>query len=77
MCSRVSSAFNNIPIYSSKIIKYYFSNFSKNRSNPSRYLPEDGENKFLLFVEKEFLNYKVNIKKNDEEFENKKFCRGS
>ena len=32
-----------------KIIKYYFSNFSKNRSNPSRYLPEDGENKFFLF----------------------------
>jgi len=32
-----------------KIIKYYFSNFSKNRSNPSRYLPEDDENKFFLF----------------------------
>ena len=32
-----------------KIIKYYFSNFSKNRSNPSRYLPEDGENEFFLF----------------------------
>ena len=32
-----------------KIIKYYFSNFSKNRSNPSRYLPEDDEKKFFLF----------------------------
>ena len=32
-----------------KIIKYYFSNFSKNRSKPSRYLPEDDDSKFFLF----------------------------
>ena len=34
-----------------RIIKYYFSNFSKNRSRPSRYLPEDKKNKLILFEE--------------------------
>ena len=33
-----------------RIIKYFFSNFSKNRSRPSRYLPED-KNKLILFEE--------------------------
>ena len=34
-----------------KIVKYFFSNFSKNRSNPSRYLPEE-KNNDLIFFEK-------------------------
>ena len=51
-----------------KIIKYYFSNFSKNRSNPSRYLPEDGENKFLLF---ESYNKKVFKPSRNEIIKNK------
>ena len=32
-----------------KIIKYLFSNFSKNRSKPSRYLPENKISEFSLF----------------------------
>ena len=32
-----------------KIVKYFFSNFSKNRSNPSRYLPEDNNTASFLF----------------------------
>ena len=32
-----------------KIVKYFFSNFSKNRSNPSRYLPEDNNTARFLF----------------------------
>ena len=32
-----------------KIVKYFFSNFSKNRSNPSRYLPEDNNTACFLF----------------------------
>ena len=32
-----------------KIIKYFFKNFSKNRSKPSRYLPEVQSDKFYLF----------------------------
>ena len=32
-----------------KIIKYYFSNFSKNRSRPSRYMPEVNNSNFELF----------------------------
>ena len=32
-----------------KIVKYFFSNFSKNRSNPSRYLPEDNDTACFLF----------------------------
>ena len=51
-----------------KIIKYYFSNFSKNRSNPSRYLPEDGENKFFLF---ESYNKKVFKPSRNEIIKNK------
>ena len=34
-----------------KIIKYFFSNFSKNRSRPSRYLPENKFSETLLFEE--------------------------
>ena len=32
-----------------KIVKYFFSNFSSNRSKPSRYLPEDEVNNISLF----------------------------
>ena len=32
-----------------KIIKYFFKNFSKNRSKPSRYLPEAQNDNFCLF----------------------------
>ncbi len=32
-----------------KIVKYFFSNFSKNRSNPSRYLPDDDYTKLAIF----------------------------
>ncbi len=34
-----------------KIIKYFFKNFSKNRSKPSRYLPEIKNDNFSLFEE--------------------------
>ena len=32
-----------------KIIKFYFSNYSKNQSNPSRYLPEEIKEKTIFF----------------------------
>ena len=32
-----------------KIVKYFFSNFSKNKSRPSRYLPDENLNNFVLF----------------------------
>ena len=32
-----------------KIVKYFFSNYSKNKSRPSRYLPEDQANNLALF----------------------------
>ena len=32
-----------------RIVKFFFSNFSKNKSKPSRYLPENNNNKFVLF----------------------------
>ena len=32
-----------------KIVKFFFSNFSKNKSKPSRYLPEDDKNNLILF----------------------------
>ena len=32
-----------------KIIKFYFSNYSKNKSNPSRYLPEEIKEKNHFF----------------------------
>ena len=32
-----------------KIIKYFFSNFSENKSKPSRYLPEDNDKNLILF----------------------------
>ena len=32
-----------------KIVKYFFSNFSKSRSNPSRYLPENKNINLFLF----------------------------
>ena len=33
-----------------KIVKYFFSNFSKNRSKPSRYFPDNTDN-LILFEE--------------------------
>ena len=32
-----------------KIVKYFFSNFSKNKSRPSRYFPDENANNFVLF----------------------------
>ena len=32
-----------------KIVKYFFSNFSKDKSKPSRYLPEENTNNSFLF----------------------------
>ena len=32
-----------------KIVKFFFKNFSKNKSNPSRYLPEENSNNLALF----------------------------
>ena len=34
-----------------KIVKFFFSNFSKNKSRPSRYLPEERNDNFILFEE--------------------------
>ncbi len=34
-----------------RIVKYFFANFSENRSKPSRYLPEDKDKKLSLFSE--------------------------
>ena len=50
-----------------RIIKYFFSNFSKNRSRPSRYFPEDTKNKLILFEEyknKVFVPSKNELSKN-------------
>ena len=46
-----------------KIVKYFFTNFAKNKSNPSRYLPEENFDKFYLF---ENYNKKI-IKPSSEE----------
>ena len=35
-----------------KIIKFYFKNFSENNLRPSRYLPEDSQEKLLFFKDK-------------------------
>ena len=35
-----------------KIIKFYFKNFSENNIRPSRYLPEDSQEKLLFFKDK-------------------------
>ena len=32
-----------------KIVKYFFNNFSKSKANPSRYLPEENNDKYALF----------------------------
>ena len=39
-----------------RIVKYFFTNFSKNKSRPSRYLPENKVNEIVLFEE-----YKNNV----------------
>ena len=33
-----------------KIVKYFFSNFSTNKSKPSRYLPEEDESQLLFLM---------------------------
>ena len=49
-----------------KIVKFFFQNYSKNKSKPSRYLPEDTSNTTILFEE-----YKNNlIKPKKEEIKN-------
>ena len=51
-----------------KIIKYFFKNFSKNRSKPSRYLPEVQSDNFCLFENysrKALKPSKSEIKKNN------------
>ena len=32
-----------------KVIKYFFTNYAKNKSNPSRYLPEESSDNLALF----------------------------
>ena len=46
-----------------KIIKYFFNNFSENKSRPSRYLPEQNNDHLVLF--KKYVN-KVIIPSKDE-----------
>ena len=51
-----------------RIIKYFFSNFSKNKSKPSRYLPENKITELVLFDEyknKVFRPSKQEIEKNN------------
>lgn len=50
-----------------KIIKYFFTSFSKNKSRPSRYFPESNINELILFDEyknKVFRPSKKEIDKN-------------
>lgn len=48
------------------ILFFILSNFRLTNVYSNELIDKDLKNKFLLFVEKEFLNYKVNIKKNDD-----------
>ena len=51
-----------------KIIKYFFNNFSKNKSKPSRYLPEEKNLEYLLFekyINKAIKPSSAEIKKNN------------
>ena len=51
-----------------KIVKYFFNNFSKNRSRPSRYLPEENNNNYILFEEyknKTITPSKIELKRNN------------
>ncbi|OUX54332.1 MAG: 16S rRNA (cytosine(1402)-N(4))-methyltransferase [Pelagibacteraceae bacterium TMED287] len=45
-----------------KIVKFFFKNYSKNKSKPSRYLPDDKANSIILFEE-----YKNNLIKPSKE----------
>ena len=49
-----------------KIVKYFFSNFSMNKSKPSRYFPEKDDSKSALFKE-----YKNKVLKPTEQEVNK------
>ncbi len=46
-----------------KIIKYFFANFSENKSKPSRYLPENKNNESTLF--NEYKNFVLRPSKNE------------
>merc|ERR1711966_605229 len=46
-----------------KIVKYFFSNFSSNKSKPSRYLPEQDDGSIALF--NEYKNKVVKPSKNE------------
>ena len=46
-----------------KIIKYFFSNFSQNRSKPSRYLPEEQNTNLVLF--EKYYNKIITASKNE------------
>ena len=51
-----------------KIVKYFFNNFSKNRSRPSRYLPEENNDNYILFEEyknKTITPSKIELKRNN------------
>ena len=48
------------------ILFFILSNFGLTNVYSSELIDKDFKNKFLIFVEKEFLNYKINIKKNDD-----------
>jgi len=50
-----------------KIVKYFFSNYSENKSKPSRYLPEDDDDKNVLF--EKYIN-KIIKPSSNEIFEN-------
>jgi len=52
-----------------KIAKYFFSNFSTNKSNPSRYLPENSDKKIALF--EEYKNKIIKPKKSEIEKNNR------
>ena len=56
-----------------KIVKYFFSNFSKNKSRPSRYLPDTKNDKLFLF---EKYNKKI-IKPSQKEIDINKSSRSA
>lgn len=51
-----------------KIVKFFFSNFSKNKSRPSRYLPEDSNDNTALF--EKYKNKIIKPTKNEIEINN-------
>ena len=47
-----------------RIVKYFFTNFSKNKSKPSRYFPENKVTKLILFEEYKNKIFKTIKKRN-------------